>query len=179
MIEYTQDPAYLAWAERALGVSFKGQPVRWLTSKDRNGSILGVVVFSRSNTWGCEVTVAASTPRFLSREMLQACLAYLFVTCQYRRVTAIVNRKNLKSLSLAQRLGFQIEGVARNWFGDDDACILGLLPQDFYGTNRKSFSWLKELYGEIQNTTAAGSGTGSQTRLEPVLIGQPKPASGA
>ena len=147
MIVWEQRLEYLQYAERILGVRFYDRnAVTWLTSIDSLGSIMGVVVFSRFTEGNCEVTVASSDPRFLTKSFLLAAVLYPFVQCDCRRVTAIIAVGNEKSLSLAQQLGFQTEGVLRNWFSSSDAYILGLL--------RESCKWLKESHGQPQRTAS-------------------------
>jgi RimJ/RimL family protein N-acetyltransferase len=139
MIDFAQHPRYLHWAEEQLGQSFSGIPAAWLTSIDQTGSILGVVIFSRFTTANCEITVASSSPRFLSRRLIQAAAVYAFIQMEKRRVTAFIAVGNDKSLSLAQRLGFRVEGIAKSWFPASDAYILGL--------TREECKWLKDFHG--------------------------------
>lgn len=140
MIDYTQSSEALAWAESILGCSFKDTPATWLTSRDQNGTILGVVIFSRFTTGNCEITVASSTPRFISKRFAYAVALYPFVQLSCRRVTAFVAVDNEKSLRLAQQLGFRIEGTVKEWFPNSDAYILGLL--------RKDCKWIKDSNGQ-------------------------------
>jgi RimJ/RimL family protein N-acetyltransferase len=140
VIDWVQRPEALAWAEKRLRVKFDPRTVTWLTSISQTGSILGVVVFSRFTTGNCEVTVVADEPRFLSRTFLYACLFYVFIQMECSRVTAFIAVENAKSLSLAQRLGFRIEGTVRKWFPTGDAHILGLIREDC--------KWLKDENGQ-------------------------------
>lgn len=130
MIDFQQDPKALLWAEGVLGVSFKGTPATWLTSLDQQGTILGVVIFSRFTTGNCEITVVARNPRFITKTFAFAVAYYPFIQLGLRRVTAIIAVENVKSLRLAQRLGFRNEGTLKNWFSSGDAHILGLLRED-------------------------------------------------
>jgi RimJ/RimL family protein N-acetyltransferase len=130
MIDYAQRPEHLKWAESLLGQRFDARAACWLTSLDQTGKILGVVIFSRFTTGNCEITVASVDPRFISKRFAFAVAAYPFLQLDCRRVTAFIAVENAKSLSLAQRLGFRIEGTARDWFPTGDAHILGLLRQD-------------------------------------------------
>lgn len=141
MIDFAQKLDYLAWANSLLGRQFdpRTESVTWLTSLDQTGNILGVVIFSRFTTGNCEITVAAKDARFISKRFAYAVAYYPFWQLQCRRVTAFIAVENEKSLSLAQRLGFRIEGTVRNWFPTGDAHILGLLREDFV--------WLKDFHG--------------------------------
>ena len=139
MVDYFQNPAYLAWAERELGVNFTFAECRWLTSLDSDGNVLGVVVFSRFTEGNCELTVVGRDKAFITKGFALAVARFVFVQCDCRRVTAIIAVGNELSLSLAQRLGFQEEGTLRSWFRDGDAKILGLLREDC--------KWLRILNG--------------------------------
>lgn len=144
MIDFSQNRSHLAYAERVLGVSFSHTPATWLTSLDQQGNILGVAVFSRFTTGNCEITVASSSPRFISKSFALAVAAYPFLQLACRRVTAIIAEDNIRSLKLAQRLGFQVEGTLRDWFPGGNAKILGLLRQDC--------EWLKDFDGLSDRT---------------------------
>lgn len=82
-----------------------------------------------------------------------AVAGYVWLQCQCRRVTAIIAVGNEKSLNLAQRLGFQEEGLLKNWYASGDAKILGLLREDC--------TWFKVLNG--QPFSAARSGPSSDS----------------
>lgn len=140
MIGWDQLPGDLHYAEGILGVKFDPRAATWLTSRDGLGKILGVVVFSRFTQGNCEITVAASDPRFITKRFALAVASYPFVQLECRRVTAIIAVSNAKSLSLAQQLGFRMEGTLRNWFPSGDAYILGLLREDC--------KWLKDTDGQ-------------------------------
>lgn len=139
MICWDQNPAYLHFAESVLGVKFDPRAATWLTSLDQGSRILGVVVFSRFTTGNCEITVASRDPRFITKKFAYAVALYPFGQLGCRRVTAIIAVDNAKSLSLAEQLGFRIEGRLRDWFPSGDAYILGLLREDC--------KWLKDRNG--------------------------------
>lgn len=142
MIDFSQNVMALHWAEDILGVSFQHTPAVWLTQHSSAGTILGVVVFSRFTTGNCEITVASKGP-WLSRDLAFAVGHYVFNTQQCRRVTAIIAVENAKSLKLAQRLGFRIEGTLRDWFPTGDAHVLGFLAEDL-----PKMRILKDFYGQ-------------------------------
>lgn len=143
MVSFIQDLRYLSWLENKLSVRFDPKSAIWLTSLSPSGSIRGVVVFSRFvDDRTCELTVASDDKAgFISREFAFAVAYYVWITCKFERVTAIIAVDNSKSLHLAQRLGFQEEGTLRKWFrGGKDAKILGLLREDC--------KWLRMLNGQ-------------------------------
>lgn len=140
MIDYAQNPQYLAWAEGILGQRFDPRSAVWLTSLSQTGKILGVVIFSRFTTGNCEITVASMGPGFITKSFAYAVAIYAFEQIASRRVTAFIAVDNKKSLSLAQQLGFRIEGTVKEWFPNSDAYILGLL--------RRDCKWIKDENGQ-------------------------------
>lgn len=147
MIDWTQNPVALQYAESLLGVRFDPRAATWLTSCDQSGRILGVVVFSRFTNGNCEITVAARDPRFISKKFGLAVAFYAFGQLECRRVTAIIAVGNEKSLNLAEQLGFRIEGRLREWYSSGDAFILGLLKDDC--------KWLKGPNGRTSSSDTA------------------------
>lgn len=129
MVDFEQNPEALAWAEKRLGVVFGAEPARWLTSRSTDGTILGVVIFSRFTTGNCEVTVVGE-PGFITKSFAYAVAWYVFGQLDQRRATAIIAVDKSKSLNLAQRLGFRIEGTLKEWYSTGDAYILGILRKD-------------------------------------------------
>jgi len=140
LVDFAQDPRYLAFAESILGVRFDPRTVTYLTSLDQSGNILGVAVFSRFTTGNCELTVASSGLNWLSRGFIYRAAAYAFLQINCRRVTAIIAVENEKSLNLAQQFGFKMEGRLRDWFPSGDAFILGLMAEQC--------DWIKDSHGQ-------------------------------
>jgi len=92
--------------------------------------VAGVVY---SNFRGCdiEMVAASSTTRWLSRGRLAAFFAYPFEQLGCRRVTGIVDKGNKHSRRWMLKLGFKLEGVAREAMDNGhDACIYGLLRRE-------------------------------------------------
>lgn len=99
---------------------------------ERHGELQAVVVFNDMTEHNIEATIAAvPSRRWLSKEFIRAFYRYPFVQLGVKRLTAHVRVSNAESLNIAERVGFRREGVARKWFGDEDAIVLGLLESDF------------------------------------------------
>jgi RimJ/RimL family protein N-acetyltransferase len=130
-IEWEQNPERLAWVEATLQVKFPQSDVTWLSSVGEGGELFGVVVYSRFTASGCEMSVAAASPRFLSRNILRDFFSYPFLQLGKLRVTAVVEHTNAHSLQFNRRLGFRAEGLLRNWFGQDrHGIVLGMLKEE-------------------------------------------------
>lgn len=127
MIVWGQELAHLEFAERLLKVKFIPAESSWLASVDANGSLLGVVVYTRFSKYNCEMSVAAASPRFLSKKSLKSFFGYPFLQLGLRRVTAVTEETNHHAQAFLLRLGFTPEGILRDWFETTDGIILGML----------------------------------------------------
>ncbi|MDS1141701.1 GNAT family protein [Pusillimonas sp. SM2304] len=127
-----QRPEYFEFASKVLGTPFSyGDQCKCLASLSSDGRILGVVIYTRMTQSDCMVTVALDeSKRFVSKQFLAYACSVPFVQWNYRRVTAYVRRSNTRSLKGCLKLGFEIEGLLREYFDGEDAVVLGLLKAD-------------------------------------------------
>ena len=127
-----QDARYFEFASRILGVDLNhGDQCKCLANLSDDGQILGVVIYTRMTRSDCMVTVALDeSKRFVGRRFLALACWVPFVQWNKRRVTALVKRSNTRSLTGCMKLGFEVEGVMREFFDGEDAIVLGLLKAD-------------------------------------------------
>lgn len=97
---------------------------------ERNGELEAVAVFNDYTGANIELTVASKGGRWASRGTIGAAMRYAFDQLKVERITAHIRFSNRRAIRLAKGAGFQEEGVARRWFGDEDAVILGLLKNE-------------------------------------------------
>ena len=129
-VDFTQDIAYLSWANEKLGVNFNPKDVTWLTALDLKGDIAGVVVYSRHSTSNCEMSVVATNPRFLTPGTLKIFFGYPFNQLNYRRVMVVAEHTNKHAIQFQRRLGFVPEGYLRAWFPEADGVLMGMLKDE-------------------------------------------------
>lgn len=116
----------------------------------RDGALEAVVIYAgfRGRTghdFQCEITMAAESPRWASRETLHFILHHGLVDLGCRRMTAITKAKNRRVHKLLSGIGFVKEGYHRDMFEDGDAVT--------YGMTRRWF--LKEKrYGQVLSLVA-------------------------
>ena len=130
MICFEQRPEFVEFANRLMGQKFAPDRVTTISQLDAAGRPVGVVLFSDFNECNGQISVASTTPRFLSRSLLRTVFGYVFGQCNLRRVTCFVATDNGRSLSLARRLGFVPEGILARWFGEKDGIVLRMLPEE-------------------------------------------------
>lgn len=98
---------------------------------DNNDLIFGVVYYDYRKPVDIQVCIAADKSNWANRETLNILFGYPFRQLNCRRMTAIISKKNKKSRSICERLGFVYEGNARKAMNNgDDAIIYGLLKED-------------------------------------------------
>lgn len=94
---------------------------------ERNGQVIGGVVFNCFTGHDVHVTVAGQgwTKGFLA-DVGQ----YVFGTLKCARMTIITEKPNV--IRIAERLGGEIEGMMRDYFGKDrPAFLIGILKDEY------------------------------------------------
>tara|TARA_R110000868_G_scaffold157001_4_gene384063 strand:- start:249 stop:674 length:426 start_codon:yes stop_codon:yes gene_type:complete len=95
-----------------------------------SGRLAGVVVYNNWRGRSIE-THWAGLPGWLTRANLRGIFAFPFDTLGCRRVTGIIRRNNRTARRVAEKIGFKLEGVAREGFEDGtDAMIYGMVRND-------------------------------------------------
>jgi hypothetical protein len=95
---------------------------------ERRGILSGGVVYTQYS--GANIVVATVLEAPLTRGFLRSIFFYPFVQLRCRRMTALVNARNLKSRKLVEHVGFQLEGCMRDAAPNDDVMIYGLLKRN-------------------------------------------------
>jgi len=99
--------------------------------------LIGGAVYHRWRKFDCELTFAASSPKWCRKGVLKALFHYPFVQQGLERMTLIIGENNPRALRLNQGIGFKIEGRARKAYdGKHDAFVLGMLKGEC--------KWIKE-----------------------------------
>lgn len=99
--------------------------------------LLAVVIYSDYREIDIEMSIASTTPRWASRDIIRALFEYPFIQLRTDRVTAITSKNNRHTRRFLERLGFRLEGTHRKALrGGRTACTYGML--------RDECKWLKE-----------------------------------
>lgn len=118
-----------AWVGAKIGVEF--HPPYTALAEIRDGRIVAGYVF---NVWtGHDVEVSLAADR-LSKALMRSAFGYVVNTLGCRRATFRTRADNLAAQKALDRLGAQLEGRQRAYFGDCDALLYGIMKEDFpYG----------------------------------------------
>jgi ribosomal-protein-alanine N-acetyltransferase len=114
--------------------------IQWGIARRDNDQVIGTVAFFHVDDFAgkAELGFALGRPYWgngYMREALEAVLNYAFCEMKLRRMEADVDQRNLPSVRLLERLGFQMEGCLRErWLvaGEtQDALFYGLLSKEW------------------------------------------------
>ena len=107
---------------------FPDEGTQYIGIEDRHGTIRGAAVFTDYN--GHDITLTGLGHYVFSRSVLRAVCAYVFVQLNCRRMTVIVRSSRWRLILLCQRHKFQVEGVIRSHYGNENGVLMGLLRED-------------------------------------------------
>lgn len=78
-----------------------------------------------------EITFAADSPRWATRETIARLMWGMFVKLDCHRVTTRIHAKNSRAIRFNEGIGFKREGVIREGWGPGEDCVLlGLLRSE-------------------------------------------------
>lgn len=130
MMVFDQDEELLPWAANIIGIERFRDDARAI-GRSIGGILRCVAVFDTFTASDCNMHIASDGGgHWLNREFLVHAFAYPFVTCNLRRVTAMVAASNHAALKFDRHLGFVDEGFHPQAMPDDDIHSLGMLRQN-------------------------------------------------
>jgi len=124
-----------AWARERLEVGAAPTLFRTMSLVDDRDDFKCVVVFSNFAPRNVDLNIAGeprwATPKATLR-LFNEVFSYAFKMLRAARVTALVRGKNDVCKRFIEHLGFQLEGVMRGAFADDDLHVYGFLAEDYH-----------------------------------------------
>lgn len=121
------DIRVVQFVENATGVTFV--PPYTAMGVEIDGVVTGGVVFNVFEGADCHISVASSKQSW-SKGFLADMGDYLFRQLALERVTVVTEQEQV--VSIACRLGGQVEGVLRNHFGAGrDGTVVGILRNEW------------------------------------------------
>lgn len=128
MLIFGNDAEIALWMGERLGERF--EPPYVTIGIARHGRIVAGVLYNVFRWPSIEATIVSTTPRWATREVIHAILAYPFLQLKCHRITAVTAVENLAARRFLEKLGFVHEGTARRAFVSGDAAIYGLLKEE-------------------------------------------------
>lgn len=132
---FKEDDKVKAWVAKQLPMPFKPEefgPSSTIGIRDtKSGELIAGAVYHRWRGFDCELTFAASSPRWCRKGVLAALFNYPFEQRGCTRMTLIIGSNNKRAIKLNLGLGFKLEGIARRAYdGHNDAWVLGMLREE-------------------------------------------------
>lgn len=108
-------------------------PCQALGVQDSTGKIIGGVVFHSWNHHyrSMEVSCAADSAKWLTRNLIRGILSYPFVQMNVQRLSSVTRTKDVRTRHVLEALGFTYEGTSRRLFGDHDGASYSLLAHEW------------------------------------------------
>ena len=105
------------------------QPGRqYVIASLRGTEIAAVVMYGRVSRGACEMSVMSDGRcDWVTRAFRRAAFDYPFKVLNLNRISSFVDVDNQSAIALNVRLGFQLEGVARQYLDGRDAYAMSLL----------------------------------------------------
>lgn len=95
-------------------------------ARERNGKILGGVIYSDFTGASVCMHVAGFDPKWINRDMLWVCFHYPFVQLGVSKIFAKVEATNAQALEFDRKLGFNVEARIPGVFSSGDLVILSM-----------------------------------------------------
>jgi RimJ/RimL family protein N-acetyltransferase len=133
---FGQDAAVAQWVGERIphvgsGAAF-GPSVAIGIVREDGFPVGGVVYHNHYPAFGnIEMSIAADTPKWLTKPIVCALLRYPFSQLGCIRITACTPRRAASVRRFLDKFGFKREGLIRRAFGTDDAVVSGLLRSEW------------------------------------------------
>lgn len=134
---YGQDDQVREWVRQQVPIVGDQRPCTAIGVK-RHGKLVAGVVYNnyRQSIGDIQMSMAATTPRWATRETIARLFFYPFVELNCRRITALTLASNQPVRAFLCRVGFTLEGVIREYLDGQDTCAFGMLRRECF--------WLKQ-----------------------------------
>ena len=111
-------PGFIGWSGAYIAIGF-----------EEGGELKGGVVFTNCTPTNVNAAIVLEAP--MTRRFLRAVFYYPFIQLKVKRITALVDASNERSLNLTRKLGFKQEGRLREAAMDGgDTFVFGILQRD-------------------------------------------------
>ncbi|HWU63570.1 MAG TPA: GNAT family protein [Ensifer sp.] len=127
MIVWEPNDVIAGWMGGKIGVRFS-RPFVTVASVDQNGKIECAALFNAMTDFDVECSVVVDGRATV--ELLKACREYVEGQLKRPRITFRTRASNIRAHNALKKLGADQEGRLREYFGDEDALIYGLILRD-------------------------------------------------
>lgn len=135
-IGFEREKEAVEWAKNIIGIDGVTGFARAVSAVDDDGNFVFVIVLSNFSALNVDMHTAAipgaswARPREILK-MFNDLFEFVFDRLKLQRVTGLVRSKNVAARRFDEHIGFELEGVMRRAFVDDDLCVYGFLKENF------------------------------------------------
>lgn len=97
---------------------------------ERNGELLGGVVYENYNGQNVCMHVGAITKNWISREFLWFCFYYPFEQLKVKRITGFVDDSNKEAIAFDEHIGFKLETKLKDAGKTGDLLVYVMRKED-------------------------------------------------
>lgn len=127
---YGRDEELVAWAQARIPDCRFRDDARAI-GRQKNGEIVGVVVYDTFSTNQCFVHLASGARKWMSPEFAYHAMAFPFIQCGFPRISCIVSEANFLSLRFTRLFGWTEEGRLREAGPNgEDLVLFGMLRHE-------------------------------------------------
>lgn len=133
-------PKVMAWLQAQIPQFVPGEGAR-AVGVVRGDKLLGAVAYSNylapSEHWSgdVEMSCAAESPRWFSRQVGEVLLGIPFRQLRVGRISLRIAKRNKRARRFVEGLGFKQEGVMRHALARGDVVLYGMTLEDFERSN--------------------------------------------
>jgi RimJ/RimL family protein N-acetyltransferase len=116
-----RDKELAEWIAKSVDVTYQQGDICFGTEK--NGEVIGAVLFNEWNGSNVCAHQRMESAHAITRELLHTAFSYAFKFLKARRITGAVIGNNPKAVTLNLHLGFELDGVFKDYFPGNDGTI--------------------------------------------------------
>lgn len=129
MILTGADEYVARWVTQRLGITFEKFSALGVMLDKK--IVAGVVYHNYIPDYkNIEVSMAADTPKWATKDHLHTLLDYPFSQLGCNRITTLTSVSNKRALKFNFGIGFKQEGLIRKGLGNEDMIVCGLLKEE-------------------------------------------------
>ena len=122
------------------GFSRNGEPLFQTLGFSRNNELVCVIVAYHPTTTNILLSIAATTPRWASKQNIAAIGQWVFGQMGMKHISTVCLKSNKRSRKFTEGVGFRVEGQVRKGGNDEDMIIYGMLKEEHEDWLRKAFN---------------------------------------
>lgn len=122
------------------GYDRNGNPLYQTLGFSRDNNLVCVIVAYAQTTTNIMLSIAATTPRWASKENVAAIGQWIYGQLGKKHISTVCLKSNKRSRKFTEGVGFRVEGKIRKGGNDEDMIIYGMLKEEHEEWLRKAFN---------------------------------------